>query len=620
MPEEIDLSRKILSGLTVYAKYAKYLSKEKRRETWEEAVTRNKDMHIKKYPILREDIEKAFSFVYKKQVLPSMRSLQFGGKPIEISPNRLYNCGFLIIDDWQSFHEIMFLLLGGSGLGYSVQRHHVQKLPEVKKPSKRTKRHLINDSIEGWADAVKILMRAYFFGESDPVFDYSDIRAKGELLKTSGGKAPGPQPLKDCIHNLRKVLDTKSPGDKLSSLEVHDIICYIADAVLSGGIRRSALIALFSLDDQEMLTCKFGDWAEQNPQRARANNSVVVIRHKIKKAQFKELWEKIQASGSGEPGIFFSNSSEWGANPCMEVSLRHMQFCNLTTINVSNVTDQADFNARAEAAAFIGTLQASYTNFHYLRDGWQETTEKEALIGVSITGIASGDVLSLDLVEAAGVVRKENKRVSKLIGINSAARNTVIKPEGTGSLVAGTSSGIHGWHSEYYIRRMRLLKNEPICEYIASQLPDLVEDDFYKPHLQSIVSIPVRAPKKAIFRTESAIKLLNRVKKFHQEWIQPGHVRGDNTNNVSATISIKDNEWEEVGEWMWLNREFYNGLAVLPYDGGTYIQAPFEECTEATYKKMLKYIADIDLSAVVEDQDNTSHKEEISCSGGKCEI
>ena len=276
----MDISTKILSEITVYMKYAKYLENKSRRETWQELVTRNRKMHLKKYPELKDEIMNAYKFVLKKKVLPSMRSMQFAGKPIEISPNRVYNCAYLPIDDWRAFSETMFLLLGGTGVGYSVQKHHIDELPEIRKPNpKRQRRYLIADSIEGWADAVKILMKSYFFDGSTIKFDYTDIRAKGSRLVTSGGKAPGPQPLKECLVKIEGMLKEKQDGVKLSTLEVHDIICYIADAVLAGGIRRAALISLFSAHDDEMISCKSGNWWELNPQRGRSNNSAVLMRH-----------------------------------------------------------------------------------------------------------------------------------------------------------------------------------------------------------------------------------------------------------------------------------------------------------------------------------------------------
>jgi ribonucleoside-diphosphate reductase alpha chain len=620
----MEISNKILSEITVYMKYAKYIPELNRRESWEELVTRNKLMHIKKYPQLNEEIEEVYKFVYDKKVLPSMRSLQFGGKSISISPNRVYNCAYLPIDSIDAFNETMFLLLGGTGVGYSVQKHHIDSLPAVNHPyKKRVKRFLIGDSIEGWADAIKVLMKSYM-GEnrsSKIDFDYSDIRPKGAQLVTSGGKAPGPQPLKECIMKVKGLLDAKDDGDKLTTLEAHDIICYIADAVLAGGIRRAALISLFSADDNDMISCKSGSWWEKNPQRGRANNSAVLMRHKISKEFFMGLWKRVELSGAGEPGIYFNNDKDWGTNPCCEIALRPFQFCNLCEVNASDLESQEDYEARVKAAAFIGTMQAGYTNFHYLRDVWRETTEKDALIGVSMTGIGSGAVTKLDMTKAAEVVKKENSRVAKLIGINSAARCTTVKPAGTTSLALGTSSGIHAWHNDYYIRRIRVGKNESMYNYLINNHPELVKDEYFRPHDTAVIEIPQMSPKGSILRTESPFDLLERIKKVAMEWVVPGHRRGSNTHNVSATVSLKEDEWDKAGEWMWDNREHYNGLSVLPYDGGSYTQAPFEDIDEAKYNEMMKTLKDVDLSNILEVDDNTDLAGEIACGGGgSCEV
>jgi len=621
MTDKDKVARDILSDITVHMKYARYLPKKERRETWKEIVNRNKAMHVKNYPELREEINTAYKMVHDKKVLPSMRSMQFGGKPIEVAPNRIYNCAFAPIDDWRVFGEIMFLLLGGTGVGYSVQSHHVEKLPPINKPtSKRTRRFLINDSIEGWADAVKAMVRSYFQGSSKLRFDYSDIRPKGARLVTSGGKAPGPQPLKECLVKLQGMFEAKENGDKLSTIEAHDMICHIADAVLAGGIRRAALISLFSADDQEMIAAKTGNWWETNPQRGRANNSVVLLRHRITKEFFQDLWERVRESGSGEPGFYFSNDKDWGTNPCCEIALRPYQFCNLTEVNVSDVESQGELNSRVRAAAFIGTLQAGYTDFHYLRDIWRRTTEKEALIGVSMTGIASGKVLELDTTEASKVVMMENERVAKLIGVNKAARTTTVKPAGTTSLALGTSSGIHAWHNDYYVRRIRVGKNEAIYTHLLVNHPDMIEDEYFRPHDTAVISVPQKAPDGAIMRTESALSLLKRVAKVSKEWVSPGTRRGQNTHNVSATISIKEAEWADVGEWMWDNRDVYNGLSVLPHDGGTYRQAPFEDCSKETYEAMLAMLEKVDLTKVIELEDNTNLTDQAACAGGACEI
>jgi ribonucleoside-diphosphate reductase alpha chain len=547
--------------------------------------------------------------------------MQFAGRPIEVNPARIYNCAFLPIDDWRAFGEVMFLLLGGTGVGYSVQYDHIEKLPEIRKPKKnRKKRFLIGDSIEGWADAVKVLMKSYFRGTSSIEFDFSDIRPKGARLITAGGKAPGPGPLRECLVKLQGMLEAKEDGDKLTTIEVHDIVCHIADAVLAGGIRRAALISLFSPDDDEMISCKSGAWWELNPQRGRANNSAVLVRSITEKEQFWDIWKRIEASGAGEPGVYFTNNAEWGTNPCCEIALRPFQFCNLCEVNVSDIETQEDLDGRVKAAALIGTLQAGYSNFHYLREVWKRTTEKEALIGVSMTGIGSGVVTSYDMIKAAEVVKLENERVAKILGINSAARCTTVKPAGTTSLALGTSSGIHAWHNDYYLRRVRVGKNEAIYTYLSIYHPELLEDDKFRPHDTAIITVPQKAPEGAILRTESPFDLLERVKQVTKEWIKPGHRKGNNTHNVSATVSIKNDEWDAVGEWMWENRKFYNGLSVLPFDGHTYVQAPFTDCTEEEYNALMETLKEVDLSKVVELEDMTDLAAEAACAGGACEV
>ena len=369
--------------------------------------------------------------------------------------------------------------------------------------------------------------------------------------------------------------------------------------------------------------------------KKKANNSAVIVRNRIKKEEFDEVWEKIELSNSGEPGLYFTNNSDWGTNPCCEIALRPFQFCNLCEINVSDITSQQDLNERASVASFFGTLQAGFTDFHYLRPIWRKTTEKDALIGAGMTGIASGEVLKYNLVEAAEVVKFINEQVAAKIGINKAARTTTIKPSGTTSCVLGTSSGIHAWHNDYYIRRIRIMKNDPLYAYLAQELPDLIEDDKLQFNT-AVLSIPQKAPEGSIVRTESAIQLLGRIKYFTMKWVREGHRKGDNTNNVSATVSIRNEvvpgmriengveirdelrEWDAVREWMWDHKHTFNGLSVLPYDNGSYVQAPFTDCTEEEYNKLYALIKDIDLSKVVEEDDNTTHSQEAACAGGEC--
>jgi ribonucleoside-diphosphate reductase alpha chain len=636
----MHLTQKTLSDIIVYNKYAKYIESEQRRENWSEIVDRYSEMMTKKYPALSLEIEENIQYIHDKKVLMSMRAAQFAGPAIEKNNSRVYNCAYMPIDNYKSFSEGMFLLLGGTGLGYSVQTFHVEKLPEIRRP-KKSQKFIIEDSIEGWADAVKHLMKAYFGKrETRPRFDFSSIRAKGERLITAGGKAPGPEPLKKCLFNVELLLEGISDGEQMTSIQAHDIMCYIADAVLAGGIRRAALIALFSADDKDMMSAKTGAWDELNPQRARANNSAVLMRHRITESFFLDLWRKIEKSNAGEPGILFSNDKELGTNPCAEITLKPYSFCNLTEINGGNLNTQNDFNSRAKIAAFFGTLQAGITDFHYLRPIWQRTTEKDSLIGVGITGIGNGNILNLNEAEAAKVVLAENERVATLIGIPVAARVTTIKPSGTTSLVLGVSSGIHAWHSKYYIRNIQCSVGDDLYQYFSKNHPELIKimDTDSK---SAVIGIPQKAPANAILREkENAIQMLERVKRFYDNWVKVGHRKGNNTNNVSATVYIRPevfykpnpdyvgyiprkemlSEWQMVGKWMWKNRDSFNGLACLPYDGGSYSDAPFQACTRDEYLNKLKYIENINLNGITEMKDNTTQAQELACSGGACEL
>jgi ribonucleoside-diphosphate reductase alpha chain len=643
-----DLGLQSLSSITIFSKYAKYVPEKGRRETWDEIVDRYEAMMIKKYPFLEDGIKSTIPMIREKKILPSMRALQFAGAAAEVNNARIYNCCYLPIDSIHSFSETMFLLLGGTGVGYSVQTHHVFELPDITKPGK-ARTYLIEDSIMGWADAVKVLMKAYLEGGFMPKFDFRAIREKGARLVTAGGKAPGPEPLKICLTHIQAVLDRKSPGEGLSTLECHDILCHIANSVLAGGIRRSAMICLFDYTDEEMITCKYGNWWELNEQRGRSNNSAVLPRGEVSEEQFMDLWKRVEASGSGEPGLYWSNNKDWGTNPCCEIALRPYQFCNLCEVNVSDVTDQEDLNARVAAASYFGTLQAGFTNFHYLRPIWAATTQKDALLGIGMTGIGSGEILKYDLEIAAHVAKTVNSMITEKTGTNEAARITCIKPSGTTSLVLGTASGIHAWHNDYYLRTMRFNKNEDIAVYLMNNHPELCEDDVLRPTDTVCVRIPVKAPEGSILRTETAIDTLERVKHFSTNWIGSGHINGENTHNVSATISIDSNrkylefspmgafppndsvykvsedgtldEWQVVGDWMWENREFYNGLSVLPYWGGSYQQAPFEDITEEKYNSLISELKQIDLTNVTEAEDNVEFSQTTACSGPNgCEV
>lgn len=577
-------------------------------------------MHLDKFPKLSSEIVKAFSFVHDLKVMPSMRGLQFAGEAVTKNNIRQYNCSFNVIDNVRAFGETLFLLLSGVGVGYSVQNRHISQLPKVVLPTEEGI-FFVHDSIQGWAQSVDALVEAYFFGRIRPIFNFSNVRSKGSYLVTTGAKAPGPEPLKAMLNKLESMLKA-ALGRKLTSLEVHDIICIISDCVLAGGIRRAALIALFDRDDKAMLTCKSGTWWEHSPWRARANNSAILPRGEVSKEEFLHIFNTCKASGAGEPGISWSNNSDWGFNPCHEVSLRNKQFCNLTTINATGITTKKEFLKRVQASTVIATIQAAYTDFPYLTPEWSKTTAEEALLGVSMTGVAdAGDLFTPELLqEGAKLVLETNERIAKKLGINLAARTTVIKPEGTSSCVLGSSSGVHDRHAAHYLRRIRMNKDDALASYLKGVIPALVEDDLFSA-TGVVVTIPQKSPETAFLRENgSALGLLDRAMKFNEHWVHPGHRSGDNMNNVSVTLSVKENEWDNLGQAMWKNREKYTGISLLPYDGGNYKQAPFEECTKETYEELTKLVTTIDLKDVRESDDKTERQEILACAGGICEI
>ncbi|MFZ4411492.1 MAG: hypothetical protein ACOYOV_00315 [Bacteroidales bacterium] len=591
-----------------------------RRETLSETINRDMIMHLQKFPKLSNEITKSFRYVHDLKVMPSMRALQFAGEAVLKNNMRQFNCSYAPIDDTKVFSEALFLLLSGVGFGFSVQQRHISKLPKIKKPNESV-RYIVHDSIEGWADALNTLLESYFFGKIKPDFDLSLIRAKGSYLVTTGAKAPGPEPLKIMLKQIEERLNL-SIGKQLSSLEVHDIVCIISDAVLAGGIRRAALISLFDRTDISMLKCKHGNWWEKHPYRARANNSAVLPRGKTTKEEFDFIYDMCRDSGSGEPGIYWTNNEDHGTNPCAEISLKPNQFCNLTTVNQSNIKDKKDFLGRITAATVLGTIQASYTDFSYLRPIWQQTTEEEALLGVSFTGIAdsSGIVTTEWLREGAALAKEVNERIAKKIGINPAARITAIKPEGTASCVLGSASGIHARHSDYYVRRIRMNKDDALAVYLRNTIPDLVEDDKFSA-TGVVVSIPQESPAGSITRhNETAETLFNRTMQYNTHWVREGYRSGDNQHNVSVTISVRDTEWEIVRNLMWENKELYNGISLLPFDGGSYTQAPFEDCTKEEFEALSLLVKSVDLSRVVEESDKTERIEQLSCTGGVCAL
>lgn len=641
------------------AKYARYNKDYSRRETWDELTDRVKSMHLKHFANfdLYDDITNAFNAVKNKHVLPSMRSLQFGGEAIEVNNARLFNCSFTHIDRPRAFQEAMWLLLCGTGVGFSVQTHHVEKLPIIPNRAKEeeleVKFYTIPDSIEGWADALGELMASYIYGYLVE-FDYSKIRDRGMSLKTSGGRAPGHVPLRKALENIRRVLD-KAVGRKLRPIEAYDIVMYAAKAVLSGGIRRSATICLFSADDNEMMNAKTGNWFETNLQRSASNNSAVVIRDKTPKEVYDKLFESQKQFG--EPGFYFSADPEYGTNPCCEIGLAPyveiteeniqyfidrkveckigdrlsgFQHCNLTTINASACKTKEDFFEACKVASFIGTIQASYTDMHYLGTATKYINEREALLGVSICGILDNPKICLDkdiLREGAKLVLKENERVAKILGIEPAARTTCVKPEGTASLILNTSSGVHPHHAKHYFRRVQANRDEPVYQFYKLYNPDSCETGVYSP-TDDVITFCITASNDAKLSDDlNAIDFLGIVKFVQENWVKVGtrHEKYHKNlyHNVSNTTAVENDEWEMVREYIWKNRHLFTGISLLTKTGDKeYPQAPREAVkTPADIAKWNSYTYEkVDYKKLIEEEDSTNLKEIIACAGGACEI
>lgn len=613
-------SNKLLSDLVTVRTYSKYLPELQRREIFEETINRCMTMHLDRFPKLSKEIVKAFSLVHQFKVMPSMRSMQFSGSAILKNNLRSYNCAFSPINEIRTFSEIFFLLLSGAGVGFSVQKTHINQLPRITKPTQEG-RFIIQDSIAGWAQALHMLMEAYFTGSVRPVFDFTSISPKGTLLNTTGAKAPGPSALKGMLELVESKL-VSALGRKLEPIEVHDLVCIVSDAVLAGGIRRSSLISFFDRDNKAMLLAKSGKWWENNPYRARANNSAVLPRHEITKEEFLNIFKILQESNSGEPGFSFTNNTNMLANPCHEVALCPNQLCNLSTVNQTGVSSKKDFLSRVYSAAFIGTLQASYTDFPYVSDKWRIQTEKEALLGVSFTGIADANGLIVDdwISEAGQLVLDVNEKYAKKMGINLAARTTVIKPEGSASCTLGSSSGIHARKSPFYLRRVQINKDDALYLYLLSAVPDLMDDAFGVPNT-AVVTIPQESPAGALTEeTETSIELFNRVLRYNKNWISSGHRSGDNKNNVSCTLSVKPEEWDKLGNLMWKERDNYTGISLFPFDNGTYQQAPFQAITKEEFEEWNKKVKELDLTKVKEFENNTNLVDSLACGGGACDI
>ncbi len=638
----MDLGALNLSKFVIWDKYAKYLPENNRKETWDETCDRVRDGLLTKYGHISEEFSQEIvencEYIRKKQVFGSMRFLQFGGKAVEANNARTFNCSFQPVDAIEAFSENLFLLLSGCGVGYSVETHHISKLPDLH-PHPETQNYKIADTIEGWSDAAFVLVSSYLGAATPrPVFDYSGIREKGSLLVTTGGFAPGPEPLMVALQNIERLLELGVSNNqvKLTSLDCHDIMCFLADAVMAGGIRRAAMIALFDIDDQLMLNCKnpesYKPWGEDkiNAQRARSNNSAVIYTYEledpINQQRFIELMRVCEQSGVGEPGIVFSSDpfKRCGYNPCVEASLDPHTFCNLSSIVATYITSQDKFNELAKVAAFLGTLQAGFTDnlSNYLRRQWKISTERDSLIGVSITGVGYGNLNGLSKEEAARCVTVENARVAKIIGINPAARCTLIKPEGSATLAAGLGDcpGVHAGNGDFLLRRCGVQKSSEIAEYMRVYYPDQYEDSVYNEN-DAFLVFPLKNGKDVLNQnTETAIDFLERVLDFATNWIGPGHRRGHNTHNVSATCRVKPGEWTGVVEFVWANRFKLSGLSFFPAsNGASFPQLIYQEITEEEYEARVLSLTEIYPETIWLDH-GFNFVQEPACSGNSCEI
>jgi len=612
-----------LQNYTFVSKYARWIESENRRETWKEAVDRVRNMMHERYASknISEEINWAYDMMHKKKVLGSQRALQFGGEPILKRHAKIYNCTSSYCDRLRFFQECFWLLLCGSGTGFSVQKHHVAKLPSLEHDVEEGQavKHVIDDSIEGWANALGVLLSSYFskpvdefkqYKNSHVVFDYSNIRPKGAALASGVGKAPGYEPLANGLEKIRTLLDKciANGQKKLRPIDAYDIIMHSSDAVLSGGVRRSASLALFSPDDQEMAKAKTGNWYLENPQRARSNNSALLLKDSTSLEEFKTLMESVKEFG--EPGFIWSDSTEMTFNPCVEVGMWPVdeesgksgwQGCNLSTINCSSVADENDFYERCKAAAIIGTLQAGFTNLEYLGEISCKIFEREALLGVSLTGIMEKHDIVLTekvLKNGAKIAVETNKDLAKKININQAARVTCLKPEGTSSSMLGTSSGIHPHHAKRYIRHVQANVLEAPYQHFKKVNPQACEKSSWSANnTDEVIKFPIEVPDGAKLKNQlPATEMLSVVKDAQKNWVYSGKNRSLCTqeylsHNVSNTVTVKPDEWDDVTKYIYDNRKYFAGISLIPQSGDKdYTQAPFT--TVYTSREIVKEYGD----------------------------
>ena len=612
-----------LQNYTFVSKYARWIEDKNRRETWKEAVDRVRNMMHTQYDQfgISEDIDWAYDMMYKKKVLGSQRALQFGGEPILKRNAKIYNCTSSYCDRLRFFQECFWLLLCGSGTGFSVQKQHVAKLPTLEHDVKHGEgaKYVIEDSIEGWADALGVLLSSYSskpieefkqYKNTHVVFDYSNIRSKGSSLSSGVGKAPGFEPLQKGLEKIRALLDRCISNDqkRLRPIDAYDIVMHSSDAVLSGGVRRSASLALFSHDDEEMAKAKTGNWYIDNPQRARSNNSALLLKDSTTFEEFQTLMESVKEFG--EPGFIWSESKEMIFNPCVEIGMWPVdeqtgksgwQGCNLSTINCSSVEDDEDFFERCKAAAIIGTLQAGFTKLEYLGDISEKIFNREALLGVSLTGIMEKHEIVLSekvLIKGAKIAVDTNKDMAKKININQAARVTCLKPEGTSSSMLGTSSGIHPHHAKRYIRHVQTNVLEAPYQHFKKLNPQACERSVWSANnTDEVIKFPIEVPDGAKLKNQlPAVEMLKVVKDTQKNWVHSGKNRSLCTqeylsHNVSNTVTVRPEEWDDVTKYIYDNRKYFAGISLIPQSGDKdYPQAPFT--TVYTSREIVKEYGD----------------------------
>lgn len=619
------------------SRYSRFIPEEGRRESWEESVDRyfnfieDKLENDNNYVVPRDLSDELRNAVKNLELMPSMRAIMTAGKALERDNTAGYNCSYLPIDDPKAFDEAMYILLCGTGVGFSVEQKYVNQLPEVPDQLFDSKTTIVvSDSKEGWAKALRQLIALLYSGEVAG-WDVSRVRPAGARLRTFGGRASGPEPLEE-LFKFTIAKFKGAVGRKLTSIECHDLLCKIGEVVVVGGVRRSAMISLSDLEDDRMRHAKAGNWWEQNGQRALANNSAT-YEAKPDIGQFLQEWTSLYHSHSGERGIFSRAASksqaskngrrnpnhDFGTNPCSEIILRPYQFCNLTEAVIRAEDTDADLERKVRLATILGTFQSTMTHFPYLRKIWQKNTEEERLLGVSLTGIYDNpltyevnDQTISRLERLKNVAVETNKTFANAIGINPSTAITCVKPSGTVSQLVDSASGIHPRHSLYYIRRVRGDKKDPLTKFMIDKgIPH--EDCVMRPESTVVFSFPQRAPKNALLRDNlTAIDHMNTWLMYQRHWCE---------HKPSVTISVKEHEWMDVGAWVWNHFDELSGVSFLPYDGGTYRQAPYEECSKEYYEAALaKMPEDIDWDSLTEQDDNVKGAQELACSAGACEI